>query len=309
MSTATVAMTGASGFIGGAIAGRLCEEGLRLRLLLRDTSRTPLAGHERVEAVQGDLHDTAALARLVQGVDAVVHCAGAVRGASVRDFDRVNVEGTARLLEAMGTAPRVPGLLMLSSLAARAPELSFYAASKRKAEHLLEQAGLRRWLALRPPAVYGPGDREMLPLFRAMARGFAPIPGSRRARFSMLHVNDLVGLVRCWLDADDAPGGIHALHDGKRGGYDWGDVAGVMQAITGRRVRMLEIPRPLLDVPAWLNARLSPWFGHAPMLTPQKLRELRHPDWVCENSPQLLALGWRPALRLDTGLRTLHDVL
>ena len=298
-----IAITGASGFIGRSICRHLHAKGWRLRLLMRAASSEALLNNIEADVVRGDLHDETALTRLVDGACAVIHCAGVVRGASRQDFDKVNVEGLARLLKAVQGVAVPPRLFALSSLAAREPGLSFYADSKRRGEQLLEQqAGNLNWLALRPPAVYGPGDREMLPLFRAMAKGFAPVPGKTTSRFSMIYVDDIAELVSAWLDRDEVASGIFTLHDNREGGYDWNDICQVVSGLCQRRVRPIEIPSLLLDIPAWLNVRLSPKLGHAPMLTPGKLRELRHPDWVCDSDAISALLDWQPQVQLREGL-------
>ena len=121
----------------------------------------------------------------------VVHCAGAVRGASRRAFDAVNVDGTAALLDAMAAAAPKARLLHVSTLAAAQPQLSDYAASKRSAELLVTTRGQSGDLILRPTAVYGPGDKELKPLLDQAMRGRLPRPvGSRR--ISLLHIDDLV---------------------------------------------------------------------------------------------------------------------
>ena len=297
-----IAITGASGFIGRSICRHLHAQGWRLKLLMRSTA-SALPDELDAEVVCGSLHDQDALERLVDGVYAVIHCAGAVRGASQQDFDAVNVDGLANLLDAAQAVATPPRLLTLSSLAAREPGLSFYAASKRRGEQLLEQqAGGINWLALRPPAVYGPGDREMLPLFRAMSKGFAPVPGKRTSRFSMIFVEDIAELVVAWLGRENVASGVFALHDGHDGGYNWDDVCQVVSELCQRSVRPIEIPSVLMDIPAWLNARLSRWFGYAPMLTPEKLNELRHPDWVCDNTAIGDLLDWQPRVQLKEGL-------
>jgi nucleoside-diphosphate-sugar epimerase len=144
---------------------------------------------------EGDVTNPQALQRLVADCDAVVHGAGAVRGNSQADFDRVNVAGTAAVLAAVRAQARPPRLLLVSSLAAREPQLSWYAHSKREGETLLERTSGLDWIILRPPAVYGPGDREMLPIFQSMRRGIALVPGSPEARTSLVHVEDLVAAI------------------------------------------------------------------------------------------------------------------
>jgi nucleoside-diphosphate-sugar epimerase len=136
-----------------------------------------------------------------------------------------------------------------------------------------------------------------------MARGLALIPGRRDARFSMIFVEDLARLVVAWLAQDEIASGIYSVHDGRANGYSWHDLAAAAAALCRRPVRTLFVPPPVLDVPAWLNRRLALWLGYQPMLTPQKLRELRHPDWVCDNQAIQQVLDWQPQVQLEEGLR------
>ncbi|VAW80570.1 FIG010773: NAD-dependent epimerase/dehydratase [hydrothermal vent metagenome] len=298
-----IAITGASGFIGRSICRHLLAQGWPLKLLMRSTASEKLMDGINADFVRGDLHDEEALAHFVDGAYAVIHCAGVVRGASQKDFDAVNVDGLAKLLEAMQGTENPPRLFALSSLAAREPELSFYAASKRRGEQLLEQqAGNLNWLALRPPAVYGPGDREMLPLFQSMAKGFAPVPGKKTSRFSMIFVEDIAELVGIWLNHKSTVSGVYTLHDGREDGYDWSDVCQIVSELCQRKVRAIEVPSLVLNIPAWFNVHLSRLFGYAPMLTPQKLNELRHADWVCSNDAIGNLLDWKPRTQLKEGL-------
>jgi nucleoside-diphosphate-sugar epimerase len=300
-----IAVTGATGFIGATICRVLHEAGFFVRILAR-SPRPAIADGDLVDAVVvGDLHNRQALTALVEGTFAVIHCAGAVRGARQSDFDRVNVQGVTNLLTAISAAgadgPR--RLLSLSSLAAREPRLSFYATSKHRGEQVLRrQAGDLSWLALRPPAVYGPGDRELLPLFRLMARGVAPVPGDPAARFSLVYVDDVATLVLTWLQQEQPACGVFEFDDGTPGGYTWQDVSDAVTSLCRRPVRIVRVPASFLGVPAWINRTLARWFGYAPMLTPEKLRELRHPDWVCDNSAVQQELDWQPRYRLEQGL-------
>ncbi len=300
---AIYAVTGATGFIGQRICRHLHGAGIAVRALVRTPGRAEKLRASGVELIEGALSDAAALDRLVAGVSGIIHCAGTVRGATRRDFDRVNVEGTGRLLDAMRRADPVPRLLALSSLAAREPALSHYAASKYDMERLIDASGSGDWLVLRPPAVYGPGDRELLPVFQLMARGFALVPGRPTARFSMLFADDLADAVLSWTASQRRHAGVFALDDGRSGGYDWAEVAAVVGELCDRPVRLVTVPAPLLDVPAAINRTLAKVFGYRPMLTPEKLRELRHSDWVCESGPLSEEIGWHPQVQLAEGLR------
>jgi nucleoside-diphosphate-sugar epimerase len=296
---ATVALTGATGFIGRTLVRRLESAGLRVRALVRPTSETASlpAG---VERAVGALDDPESLRRLVRGARAVVHCAGAVRGASARDFDPVNVDGVARLARATLAERPAPPIVHLSSLAARHPELSPYAASKRGGEQAL--LGAPAWTVLRPPVVYGPGDRELLPLLRWMARGIAPMVGSPHGRFSLIYVDDLAEAV-ARLVLLGGTGRVFELDDGRPSGYAMDDVVAAAERYRGRAVVRVSVPARLLGGLSRLNVLGARIRGRAPMLTPGKVREIFHPEWTCDNTALADATGWRPRIRLDEGLR------
>ncbi len=164
-----VALTGATGFIGRRLAPLLAADGWRVRLLLR---RDPVHAEWRglaPQIVAGGLDDPAALRQLVEGVDAVVHVAGLIKAARRRQFYAVNHAGSAALADAVLAAAPAARFLHVSTIAAREPALSDYAGSKRAGEDaVLERLGARVTV-LRPPAVYGPGDRESLAFFQMAA--------------------------------------------------------------------------------------------------------------------------------------------
>lgn len=302
----TLALTGATGFIGAAFLRKLTTAGWQVRALHRSAvpPQRPAAPSGAVEWIRGSLEDMDSLRRLTRGAAAVVHCAGAIRGATAADFRGVNVEGVARLAQAAGGQRPLPRFLLVSSLAAREPRLSHYAASKRGGEDALRSgaAGMM-WTVLRPPAVYGPGDRETLPLVRCMQRGFSPVLGGEGARFALLFVEDLAEAVARLLESEAWPRGPFEIHDGRAGGYAWRDVIQTVARILRKPVRQVNVPHGLLRVAASANLILARAFGYAPMLTPGKVRELTHPDWVCDDAPLRRATGWTPRFLLEAGMR------
>ncbi len=296
-----VAITGASGFVGAALACHLASQGWRLRLLVRPGSQNRLPRIDGAHVVTGSLGDANALRQLLDGAQAVAHCAGAVRGLTRADFDRVNVGGVQALLDATDAAQRV---VHISSLAARHPGLSHYAASKLAGEQRVTgQLPPQRWVVLRPPAIYGPGDRELRPLLDRMMRGLALLPGPPDARFSLLHVHDLTRAVGCLLSSDTGWGQIHEPDDGHLQGYGWQDLLAAVARLRGAPVRAVRVPGPLLSALGACNELAARLAGRAPMLNRGKARELRWPDWLASGNASLLDCGWQPAITLDQGLR------
>ncbi|ARO86572.1 epimerase [Nitrosospira lacus] len=300
MSGSWVAVTGATGFIGSVLLKSLIKEGWKIKAL----ARHPRANDEFTQWIEGDLDNLDALRSLVENVSAVVHCAGRVRGSSLEDFIATNVEGTSNLVRASIQQASPPRFLLISSLAARQPELSWYATSKRMAEQLvIDHSHIMPCAVFRPTAVYGPGDKEMSPLFRVTQRGILPMVGKAAMRFGLLHVNDLVDAILCWLSTQAPVNGVYELDDGLPGGYDSQTVAAIAQDVWKRPVRCLFLPAPLVSLVANINLWSAQILRYSPMLTPGKVRELQHPDWVCDITPLTQALpNWRPRVRLRDAL-------
>src|SRR5574337_59440 len=157
--------------------------------------------------------------------------------------------------------------------------------------------------ALRPPAVYGPGDRALLPMLRLMLHGIAPIPGRKEARFSLLYVEDLAEAAVKWLINEVREKRAFELDDGHSQGYTWCEVVETFERLRGRWVVRFRVPELILNLAARLNKMAAPVIGYSPMFTPGKVRELRHLNWVCDNAPFRRVVDWTPTVHLEEGLR------
>lgn len=302
----TVALTGATGFIGSVLLKHLAEQGFQIKALYRPSTTSSPNPAESVHWQPGNLEDVDSLGALVDGVDAVVHCAGAVRGITLEQFKKVNTFGVANMLQA-ATVQKVPRFLLVSSLAAREPSISAYAKSKKLGEDVLRaHQGRISWDILRPPAVYGPGDREMQPLLRLIKRGIVPIIGDKQARFSLLYVDDLAEAVNCLLRAPQIENGrCFELHDGHSGGYTWQRIASIAAHLNGKEPFCFSISKRLMQFVGAANASLARLVGYQPMLTPGKVREIFHPDWMCDNTAISRAIDWQPQVQFHEGMKRL----
>lgn len=303
----TVAITGGTGFIGKSLIYRFLQENVRVRALVRPASISSCFTAPGLTWIHGELDSEDSMGKLLDGASAVIHCAGSVRGASASDFMPANVSGVEKIAQMARSSVDSPRFLLISSLAARSPELSCYAASKRQGEEVLRVAakGLD-WTIIRPPAVYGPGDREMLPLLQWIRRGMVFVPGGGTGRFSLIFIEDLTGAVLSWLMSGAGSDGCFELHDGKAGGYCWEEIREIASELYRRPVRRIDVPRIALDAAAHVNSAISRLAGYLPMLTPGKVRELCHDDWVCDNADFSCITRWAPEVGLREGLlRTL----
>lgn len=299
----SVALTGATGFLGPYLINALLAAGFSLRAL----TRRPQPEREGVTWVLGDLDDPFTLHRLVRGTQGLVHGAALVQARRRRDFLAVNLGGTARLVLSAGFADHpVRRAVLLSSLAARQPTFSAYAGSKRAAEtvwySLPPEIGR---VILRPPGIYGPGDVQVRRLIEAGRQGLLPAPAGRQARFSMIHAEDTAAAVVAALTAERVSDAPLELSDGKDGGYAMADVAGILQAACGRRVRLMPLPRWLVRSAGLLSEIAARLTGRAAFFNAGKARELVHPDWVADPAGNAGLADWHPRIGLDQGLHAL----
>lgn len=317
----TALVTGASGFIGARLVAALLAAGRPVRALVRgSSSRAGLAG---AACVVGDITRPETLAAAVEGVEVVFHLASLLKVPWKPAFEAVNVGGTANVAAACAAARRPPTLVVVSSLAAAGPAppppagapdatsrprregdrptpVSRYGRVKRAAERAAVEAGAPVSI-VRPPMVFGAGDRGALPLFRGAARGWHPTPGRGAMRMGLVHVDDLAAALIAVADRGERvpPGG------------DGGDGAGVYQvaadeaptyaelgrriaAAAGRTTRVVPIPRAVVGLAATVGEAVGRLRDRPMVLNRDKHREGTAGDWWCSND-RVRALGWAPA--------------
>jgi len=301
--TKIVALTGSTGFIGSHILNTLLTNGYQVRALVRRPNKVRIS-HPNLELIHGDLHNLSALDQLATSTDVVIHCAGRVRGSSLSQFTHDNIDGTRNVLNAVVNNSQVRRLVLISSLAAREPTISNYANSKKSSEQLLEQSHLKQWTIIRPPAVYGSGDTELRPLFDWMRRGILWVPGNANQRFSLLHVSDLCQLIIQQIQSSIETGKILEPDDGNI--YSWNDALQISADLFQRQIRFVCIPKLLLSSASHLNVLFSKAFRYSPMLTPGKVRELLHENWVSQCDASIS--NWTPKVDLKTGLSALYSL-
>jgi len=302
-SSSAVFITGATGFIGQRLVSALLEQGFVVRAMVRPDKKPDKRLPGACEQVPVGLTDIDKLTGIVAECSAVIYCAGTVRGRTITDFSMANTTGVKAMLEALERSNNTTPLLLLSSLAASRPELSDYAYSKFAGEQLLKGNSMMPWTILRPPAVYGPGDAEMLPIFKMIRRGLLAHAGPPDQRLSLLHVDDLVSAIIAWLPVSQkCLHKTYAIDDGTPDGYDWRTIG---EAVNDKKLLTFTVPRFILEGAAKVNLLFSQLLGYAPMLSPGKVRELVQPEWLCDNRRFTEATGWQPKLDLAQGVEQL----
>jgi nucleoside-diphosphate-sugar epimerase len=293
------AVTGGTGFLGRHVVAALAGAGWQVRLLARRDPDPPCP--PGVELVRGDLADGAALSRLVRGAGAVVHAAGLVKARGRREFLAVNRDGAARLAEAL--AREVPGarFVLVSSQAARCPELSPYAESKRAGEDAAVAAlGAASWVVLRPCVIYGPWDREGLALLRLAGGRVVPCPRPE-PRIAMVHVRDAAAAVVALCGGGPSNATVE-IGDGRADGYGWGELMREAGRALGRTPRLVAVPDLVFHAAGAAGDGIAAASGRAAMFGRGKAREFLHRDWSGDTARRLPATLWAPRVDLRAGL-------
>ena len=338
-----VLLTGGTGFVGRHLLPQLLEAGAQVTCLTRAASRT---GHlpAGVETAQADLSTGQGLAEALHGKDVVIHMAALLFGLGWQDYLRAN----ALAARSMGSA--IPSLacagnlgadfrfVLVSSLAATGPSgtapgvddatppapVSAYGWSKMLTEQVLGRALGQSLVTLRPPIIYGSGDKGLLPVFQGAMRAHVAVsPGAgREFPVSAVHADDMAQAVLCACRPEAS--GVYHLSDGEAytmSGFCRGMGAAVDKALgrAPRNMRVVRMPLPVMACTAGLSTAfavaadavsrrlLGRGLRRAPAWNLDKYREARQAGWLCDNSRICRELGFAPRVSLEAGMTDALD--
>ncbi|MFT3965870.1 MAG: NAD-dependent epimerase/dehydratase family protein [Sphingobium sp.] len=309
----TIAVTGATGFTGGALARRLVADGYRVRALTRrePTEEERAAG---IEWIVGGLTDPIALSALVRDADTVFHVAAMYRTEGPREeFLEVNRDSTQLLLDT-SRAAAVRRLVYCSSigvhgsvdatpsdedapLSPRDP----YQESKLLAEELcraaMQQPGLEV-VIIRPCAIYGPGDTRMLKIFRMVQRGHFVFVGSGSPNFHPVYIDDLVDGFLLAMTSDNAPGSTFII--GAQDYLPLRDYVGMAAKVLGVRAPSIRVPYGIMNLSAHMCEMLCAPLGIQPPLHRRRLTFYKH-NRAFSIARAQRQLGFAPRVGLEEG--------
>ncbi len=268
-------------------------------IALTALARSPQPAAAGVEWIAGALRDPAALDRLCAGADAVIHVAGAINAPDRAGFAAANIAGTAAVVAAANRAG-IARFVHVSSLSAREPDLSDYGWSKVESEAVVRNQATG-WTIVRPPAVYGPGDRATFVLFEMAARGFIALPPA--GRLSLIHVDDLSRLLIELALNPAAAGAMIEPDDGHTDGWSHADFARALGRAVGRRVCTLALPRWGVFLAAHVEELRGRLMRQPPRLSRDRARYILHPDWTVSAASRPDDTLWSPLVDTEDGLR------
>ncbi len=312
----SVLITGANGFVGSRLCRKFLDRGFRVIGAVRKTSDLSLLEGIPVVYRYGDVTQPETLPEMVAGVDYVIHNAGVTKVKRKSTFFAVNEHGTASLFEALlQHNARVKKVILISSLAAVGPSrddqplteqdephpISAYGRSKFAAESAAVSFSNRLPLvALRPPGIYGPGDKEILSFFRTVNLGVRPYLGDCRRKLQLVHVDDLCAAVHLAVIRETKSPDVYFIAE-KRA-YSMRELIELLAGASGKKTIPVPVPSLVFKGVAAVAEFGGRVIGAAPMLTREKARELLA-SWEVSTDRAKQRLGFESQISFEHGAR------
>lgn len=306
-------VTGATGFVGSHVVDVLTARGDCVVVLARSAKRAAPLVRQGARVALGTLDNDSALATAVAGADVVYHLAGLTAAISAAEYHHVNEDGTWRLVQAVRAAAPGARFVYVSTQAVLGPSapgaalgedapcrpLTAYGRSKLAGEAVVRAAEGLAWTIVRPPAVYGPRDREFLKMFQLIRTGFAPVFGSGAQQLSLVYAPDLAeAIVRAGTTPAAAGQTYHAAHAEV---VTTRELALAVGRAVGRTPLVIPVPGAVATPIVSLIGRIAAARGRLSTLNADKMAEFLAPAWVVSSAKAERELGWRAGHDIAAG--------
>ncbi|MBI5867089.1 MAG: NAD-dependent epimerase/dehydratase family protein [candidate division Zixibacteria bacterium] len=312
-----VFITGANGFVGSHLARALDQAGYPIRALVRKGADRTRVANVNIEWIEGDLNDREALAQGCKDAGLIFHVAGRVKAPDLAAYRMANVQGTINLLDAAeGSRSTLQRFVYVSSLAAAGPARDGHAKSEIDPESPTTPYGISKLegelavrkradrmpvTVVRPPAVYGPGDTEVLGFFQAVNWHIKPLFKNPPVRMTMVHITDLVDGILLAAEKPEAVGEVFFIAENQH--YDLATAEDLIQAALGTWAVRVRIPGPLLLTIAGIAELVGKVGGFTPKLNRHKARDFMQNDWTCSIEKAMSRLGYQSRIPFAEGTK------
>lgn len=308
MQDAPIAVvTGANGFVGSHLIDFLLEKGWKLRGIVRSSSWTGWLDGKDIELHRCGLADADALVKVFAGAEYVFHIAGVVKSKKKEGFYKGNVDTTERVMQAASRVKGIKRIMITSSLAATGPSdfgeavdertpcepINAYGESKLAQEQMAKRYAEKHQLPItivRPPAVYGPRDGEILLFFKTIKQGLSTEVGRRSKELSLVHVRDLVRGMYLATTRPEGAGETYFLGSEKQ--YTWTQLGKLSAKLLDKKPFTLRLPHWLVHIVSAVSELGSTFSKKAPTLNLEKMKEIRQAAWTCDSSKARQELGY-----------------
>jgi nucleoside-diphosphate-sugar epimerase len=308
-------VTGATGFIGSHLCEELVKKGYEVTCLTRSSSRLKWLENLTVRIVKGDCTDPTSLRDIVGGFDYIFHLAGLTKSVSKDEFFCINAKGTENLIRVVSEKnPRLKRFIYLSSLAAAGPSkngsplkedcipspVSNYGRSKLEGENsVMKYSKEIPVTILRPPAVYGPRDKDMLVMFKMIKKGFFFDLG--KCYYSLLYVDDLVHGIILGAESEHAVGNIYFLSGDSF--YAGEQIAMEIASSLDVKAKPLKVPKCVMPFFAFISEKIN----KQGIINRDRIEDFRHSCWICDSGKAKEDMGFQPKVAIKEGIKWTAD--
>jgi nucleoside-diphosphate-sugar epimerase len=308
-------VTGATGFIGSHLCEELAKRGYKVTCLVKKTSNLKWIEDLNLNLVEGDCVKRESLLDVVDDYDYIFHLAGLTKARSGDEFFHINTKGTENLIKTISERkPKLKRFIYLSSLAAAGPcksgvpvqedtcpsPVSDYGKSKLEGEKaVLNYKDSIPITILRPPAVYGPRDKDMLVLFKMIKKGIFFDLG--KCYYSLLYVDDLIQGIILSAESKEAEGKIYFLSDPKF--YTGKEIAMAISSALDVKAMPLKVPKFAMPFFAFIGEKIN----KQGIINRDRVKDFRHTYWICDSSKAKEELGFIPKVGIKEGIKWTAD--
>jgi dihydroflavonol-4-reductase len=314
-------ITGATGFVGSHLVDKLLEKNYEVYCLKRKTSSLQWLEGKNVKLVNGDLFSNDALEDVIKDIDYIFHVAGVVKAINKEGFIKGNFESTKNLLEITAKVnPGIKKFIHISSLAACGPAptkepltedspanpITTYGITKRQAEEeVLKYNDKFPVTIIRPPAVFGPRDAEILVYFKTFSKGLNSVIGFDVKWLSLNYVEDLSNAIVLAAENDIANGQIYFVCFDKD--YNWTEIGDITSNILGKKAIKIRMPHSLVYSVGYLAELISTFSKKPATLNLEKCKDITQLRWICSNEKVKRDLGFEPMYSLEDSFKKTID--
>jgi len=312
-----ILITGATGFVGFHLIEAALSSGLHVFANVRRSSKVEHLQSLNIDFVELDFESIYALATNIEEnkYDYVIHAAAVTKAKNLDEYNKYNASYARNLAIAVSNAAhKVEKFVFVSSLAALGPlkktdellnedgalnPVTYYGKSKALAETYLNGIPNLPLLVFRPTAVYGPRERDILMVLKAISRGFEVYMGGANQKLSFIYVKDLAAIMISSLKSD-LINRTYNVSDGHI--YGRSSFSESAKRIMRKRTFKVAVPLPLIKGIAWSMEKAYKFSGKMPTLNIDKVNELTGINWGCDIKSIKKDLGFSPRYQLDQGL-------
>jgi dihydroflavonol-4-reductase len=315
--TGKALVTGANGFVGSHLVEWLLSKGYQVICLVRKTSNLRWLSGLEVEYVYADVKEKDSLKDVIKDVDFVFHAAGLTKAKNREEYFKANCRGTKNLIEAcVEHNPRIKRFVYISSQAAVGPgkdekpldetapcnPITDYGKSKLEGEKIvLEFSSQLPVTIIRPPAVYGPRDPDILSFFKVANKGFRTLLGKGVRYLSLCYIEDLMDGIILAAESPKGIGQIYFIADDQI--YSWEEAFRIVAKVINKKTITLKIPKAFLYAIAFVSENIARIMGKPTVINVQKVREITQQYWLCDVSKAKKELGFSPQYKLEEGAK------